>query len=152
MDKILVKDVYNLHGNAAVRMNADIPLENAIGTLARNPSLRCVFLVDAQQRFTGIVTRVNLLRWALVNMTSGKGLHQIPVSEYYRIVDASKARDLATDNLNAVSVKENDTIQSALEKMLAAEEDIVAVLDNEGRVLGDLSLSEVLDWVFHSSR
>jgi CBS domain-containing protein len=56
-----------------------------------------------------------------------------------------------TDRKN-IPLKESDTVQTALDKMLDYEEDVLPVLDSDGRVLGDLSLSEVLWWVLAHGR
>ncbi len=153
MNKTLVAEVYKLHGTASVSMPADSPLKDVIGTLVREPSLRGIFLVDSKLRFVGMVTRIDLLRWAHLKLSGGKGRHEIPISEFFRIVDARSARDLASGDPQMLSVRENDTLQAALDKMLDYEEDIVAVLDSERRVLGDLRLSEILWWVLaHGSR
>ena len=152
MNKTLVAEVYRLHGSASVSIPADSPLEDVIGEFIREPSLRGIFLIDAKQRFVGMVTRVDLIRWAHLNLTGGKGRHEIPVSEFFRIVDARKAKDLASGDPRVLSVKESDTLQAALDKMLDQEEDVIAVLDSEGRVLGDLRLSEILWWVLTHGR
>jgi CBS domain-containing protein len=49
-----------------------------------------------------------------------------------------------TPDTQILSVKESDTLQAALDKMLDYKQDIIPVVDDEGRILGDLGLSEVL--------
>ena len=66
------------------------------------------------------------------------------ISDFYRIVDARKAKDLVSTDSRGLAVKETDTLQIALDKMLDYEEDVLPVVDKEGRILGDLRLSEVL--------
>jgi CBS domain-containing protein len=84
------------------------------------------------------------MKWVHLQLFGGKGRHELMVSEFLRIVDARKARDLVRGDQHAVAVKETDTLQTALDKMLDHEEDVIPVLDSEGRILGDLRLSEVL--------
>jgi len=152
MNKPLVADVYKLHGSATVSIPADSSLEDVIGALVREPSLRGIFLVNSKQKLVGKVTRLDLIRWAHLNLTGGKGRHEIPISEFFRIVDARKAKDLASGDPRILAVRENDTLQAALDKMLDYEEDVIPVLDNDGKVLGDLRLSEVLWWVLAFGR
>lgn len=152
MNKTLVAEVYKLHGSASVAIPADSPLEDVIGEFVCEPSLRGIFLIDAKQRFVGMLTRIDLIRWAHLSLTGGKGRHEIAVSEFFRIVDARKAKDLASGDPRMLSAKESDTLQAALGKMLDYEEDVIAVLDSEGRVLGDLRLSEILWWVLARGR
>lgn len=152
MNKPRVSDVYKLHGSAVVSLPADSSLEDAIGAFIREPSVQGVFLVDANKKFRSMLTRIDLITWAHLQLSGGKGRHEIPLSEFFRIIDARKAKDLASGDLRILAVRENDDLQSALDKMLDSREDVIPVLDQEGQVLGDLRLSEVLWWVLAFGR
>ena len=56
----------------------------------------------------------------------------------------TKAKDLAHGEWSSLGVKEADTLQTALNQMVEYQEDVIPVLDDEGRILGDLRISEVL--------
>jgi len=71
-------------------------------------------------------------------------MYEITFSELFRIVNANKARDLAKCDGHSLGVKETDTLQTALDRMLELEEDVLPVIDNQGKILGDLRLSEIL--------
>lgn len=142
--KGLVSHVYKLHGFISTSINSDSSVEEVIGSFVHKPSLGGIFLVDSELRFVGLITRIDLLQWAHIKATGGKGRHEIPISEFYRIADARKVKDLANTYTRRLSVKEEDTLQVALDRMLDYKQDVIPVLDNEGRILGDLSLSEVL--------
>lgn len=144
MKTIRVEEVYRLHGTAADSVPEDTSLEYIIGRFAREPGLRGVFLVDSRQRFSGVITRADLMRWAHFQLFGGKGRHDIAISDFFRVVDAKKAKDLVTTDPRAIAVRETDTLQTALDKMLDYEEDVLPVVDGERRILGDLRLSEVL--------
>lgn len=144
MKMIRVKDVYQLHGTSTDSVPEDTSLEYIISRFAREPGFRGVFLVDSRQRFSGVITRADLMKWAHFQLFGGKGRHDVAVSEFFRIVDAKKAKDLVTTDPRAIAVEETDTLQTALDKMLDYEEDVIPVVDAERRILGDLRLSEVL--------
>ena len=144
MKTILVKDVYQLHGTATDTITEDTPLEHIISRFAWEPGLRGVFLIDARQRLSGIVTRADLMKWAHFQLYGGKGRYELGISEFFRIVDAKKAKDLARRDGRSLGTKETDSLQTALDKMLDIEEDVLPVIDNQGKILGDLRLSEVL--------
>jgi len=144
MKTILVKDVYELHGTATESIPEDTSLEYIIGRFAREPGLRGVFLIDERRRFSGVITRADLMKWAHLKLFSGKGRHDMAVSDFFHIVDAKKAKDLVSGDPNAITIKETDTLQVALDKMIDHEEDVLPVVDKERRILGDLRLSEVL--------
>lgn len=133
-----------MHGNASITVSEDVSLEYVLSYLGHEQHIRGIFLVDAAQKFKGVITSLDLRRWVHIELFGGKGRHEIPISTFYRIADAKKARDLARGDYRSLGVKETDSLQTALNKMLDFEEDIIPVLDSEGRILGDLRLSEVL--------
>jgi hypothetical protein len=100
--------------------------------------------VDAAQKFKGVITSSDIRRWVHIELFGRKGRHEIPIATFYRIADAKKARDLARCDYRSLGVRETDSLQIALDKMLDFEEDIIPVLDSEGHIMGDLRLSEVL--------
>ena len=144
MRTILVEEVYRIHGTASVSVPEDVSLEYVITRFAREPGVRGIFLIDASERFIGLITRSDLMKWAHIQLFGGKGRHDIAVWEFYRLADAVKAKDLLRGDQRELSVKETDTLQNALDKMLDHEEDVLPVVDGERRILGDLRLSEVL--------
>ena len=147
MMTIRVSEVYRLHGMASAMSPDDSPLQGIIIRFADEPGLRGIFLVDSQGRLTGVVSRIDLLRWPHIQLFGGKGRHEISISEFFRLVDAKQAKDIARGDPRVLSVKENDTLQSALDKMLDHEEDVLPVLNNRGEIVGDMRLSEVLWFV-----
>ncbi len=144
MKTIRVEEVYRIHGTASVSVREDVSLEYVITRFAREPGVRGIFLIDADERFVGLITRNDLMKWAHVQLFGGKGRDEITISEIFRLANAAKAKDLFRGEPRELSVNESDTLQSALDKMLDYEEDVLPVVDNECRILGDLRLSEVL--------
>jgi len=64
--------------------------------------------------------------------------------EIIHLAFATRAKDLARGDWRYFGVKVSDTIQDALERMIACGDAIIPVLDNEGKVLGDLRVTEIL--------
>ena len=144
MRTIKVEEVYRIHGTASVSMPEDVSLEYVVTRFAREPGVRGIFLIDTSERFIGLITRNDLMKWGHIRLYGGKGRYEITISEFYRLADAVKAKDLLRGDQRGISVKETDTLQTVLDKMLNYEEDVLPVVDGERRVLGDLRLSEVL--------
>ena len=101
-------------------------------------------MIDSHQRFVGMVSRFDLLKWIQFQLYGEKRGKAIRVSELYRLMNAKKVKDLEMSNSRSFSVKESDTLQTALDLMVVHEQEIIPVLDGEGKIIGDLSLSEVL--------
>jgi predicted transcriptional regulator len=93
-----------------------------------------------------LLKKSSLIRWAHIKIAGGKGRHEIPVWEFFKIADAKRVVDLAFSS-SELSVKENDSVQAALDKMLDYREDILPVVDDDKRIVGDLSLSDILAWI-----
>ena len=154
MKAILVEEVYKLHGVASLTMAEDSLLEDIIGTFADDPGLRAIFLVDLDGRFVGEITQVELIKWVQLQLygasdvmwrhkgsAMGRGMSAWEVSY---LVSATKARELRYGTYRYLGIRENDTLQNALDKMIRYRTDILPVIDYQGRILGDLRLSEVL--------
>jgi CBS domain-containing protein len=152
MSDHLVAEVFRLHGTASISVNGDTLLEDVICTFAQQPSIRGIFLVDNSQRFTGMITRIDLIRWVQLQISGGKGMDRVPILDILQLVEARRAKDIAMNYQRNISIKETDTLQQALNQMLLHDEDILPVLDPEGKVLGDLRLSEILWWFLSSNK
>ena len=144
MKKILVRDVYQLYGTSSISLPEDTHLYETITRFALEPGTRGIFLVDSKQRFTSVITRSDLMKWVHVQFYGGRGRHELSIREFFRIADAQKAKDLISRNQRDIGVNETDTLQTALNHMLDYDEDIIPVLDEENRILGDLRLCEVM--------
>ena len=57
---------------------------------------------------------------------------------------ARVAKGLTRWGMGSFCVRASDMLDTALNRMIEFEEDIIPVLDEDGRILGDLRLSEVL--------
>jgi len=143
MKKILVEEVYRLHGMSSVSVAEDIPLKDVVSRFASDSSLRGIFLVDSRHRFAGVITRADLLKWSIIKLLGGR-VDVVSTEEAHRLVFATNAKDLRREDWALLGVREDDPLQTALSQMIDNEEGIIPVLDNKGKILGDLSFAEVL--------
>jgi CBS domain-containing protein len=151
MKVIRVSEVHGLHGTASTSISQEATLEDVIRKFANEPSIRGVFLVDKEQRFAGMVSRIAILKWAEFRL-SKKWENHPPDSETKETFGSVKASHLARGDRRSFGVKESDSIEEAFTKMINTGEDVIPVLDEEGRITGDLSLSEVLLKVIEGSK
>ena len=142
-----VSEIYRLHGTASAVIPENTPLETVIARFAAEPSLRGMFLIDTTQRLSGVVTRIDFLKWSHLKFFGGKGRSSFTVSEFYSFVDAKEAKDICRCTGLPLGIRENDTLQSALGKMLDNEEDVLPVINSRGEIVGDLRISEILSWI-----
>ena len=143
MKTILVKDVYQLHGTASITVTEEIPLEDIIYRFAHEPGIRGVFLIDEEQRFAGMISRLAIMKWAEFQLF-GKWKNGIPASGIADLVGSVQAKSLARGDWHSLGVNEYDTLEKAFDRMMKFGEDVIPVIDEDGRIIGDLRLSEVL--------
>ena len=147
MKTILVEQVYHPLSSTTDSIPEDTPLEHIIGRFARESCLHGVFLIDSRQRLSGIITDRDLLKWARVKLYGGKGRREISAWDFIRLVEAKNIKELLTTDLRSLVVKKTDNLQTALDKMLDHDICVLPVVDGEGRILGGITLSEIMSKV-----
>jgi len=144
METIQVKEIHQLYGRASMSVPEDSALDYVIALFGHERHLQGIFRVDSNGKFVGMVSRFDLLRWAQFKLYGGEKIKKIPANELLGLAKDTKAKDLEKDGSGSFSLKEDDTLQTALDLMISYEEDIIPVLNSEGKIIGDLSLSELL--------
>jgi predicted transcriptional regulator len=146
MKTIKVDEVFDPQGLQTPIISEDESLENVIISFVRDPDARGIFLVDSQQRFAGVLTRADLLKWAYLRLGREPGSGRVNISrrDIYRFVLSTRAREVAHGNWHSLGVRPFDDLETALNQMFEHEEIDIPVLDEDGKILGDLKVSEVL--------
>jgi CBS-domain-containing membrane protein len=146
MKTIKVEEVFDPQEMQTVIISEYDSLEDVITSFVRDPYARGIFLVDSQQRFTGVITPSDLLKWAHLRFgrEPGSGWVNISRRDIYRFVLSTSARDVARGSRRSLGVQPSDDLETALNQMFEHEEVDIPVLDEEGKILGGLKVSEVL--------
>jgi CBS domain-containing protein len=144
MKDIQIREVYQLQGKASTTVTEDTALNYVVSFLGHEPHIQGIFMVDANKKYSGMISRFDLLRWTQAQLYGRRGNAEMQINNILHLLNASKAKDLESHNTRSFFVREVDTLQAALDLMVKNEQDIIPVLDNEGRIIGDLSLSEIL--------
>jgi CBS domain-containing protein len=144
MKDIQIKEVYQLQGKASTTVTEETALNYVVTFLGHEPHIQGIFMVDSNKKFSGMISRFDLLRWTQAQLYGRKGNAEKQISNILHLLNASKAKDIESHKTSSYFVREKDTLQAALDLMIRYEQDIIPVLDNEGRIIGDLSLSEIL--------
>jgi len=144
MKQVLIKDVCNLSETAYLAMPETTMLQELANRFAHEHGIRAIFLVDSRQRFTGMVRRIDLLKWMYLQLFGKTGGEKPSTSEILRLTFAKTAKDLARGYPTTIGVKLQDNLQTALDKMIENREAIIPVLDADGKIAGDLKASDVL--------
>lgn len=81
-----------------------------------------------------------------------KGSISISPKDIYRIASATRAKDLAVGDWRTMGVRLDDDLATALQQFMEHDEIDIPVLDKDGRVLGDLRLSQTLYYSIEAGR
>jgi CBS-domain-containing membrane protein len=126
----------------AVAPSATIPA--LVAAVASDPRARCVFVVDPSSRLLGVVDETDLDRdLALLLTPESTSVEQTGLRALSHA--ARGVHETAQHLMHAaVTVTSGDTIGVAVHRMRAGGEETAALVDGAGRLLGYLSLFEVL--------
>jgi CBS domain-containing protein len=144
MKNILVSEVYTLSESASLSLPETTPLEEVITQFAHQPVVRAIFLVDSNERFAGMIRRLDLLKWLHLQLYGRTGGQKASTGEILRLTFAQKARDLARGDSTSMGIRPSETLQNAMNKMIQYGEGILPVLDDDGKILGDLRVTDIL--------
>ena len=151
MKKTLVAEVSALSTMKALVLPGRTPLAEAIDRFASNEGQHGIFLTGNDGRLSGVVNNDDLLDWARLQFDVMPG-DPLPVGKVRRLISATTIADLAGRNSERMSVRVNETISDALIRMASFELEDIAVLDEDGRIVNDLRLSEVLSFALRAER
>lgn len=115
-----------------------------VAAVAADPRAHCAFVVDAESHLMGIVSESDLDRdLALLLAPDPAAVEQTGVRALAR---AARGVHETAEHLMrpAVTVSSNDRLAGAVRRMQAVGAETAALVDGDGRLLGYLSLFEVL--------
>ena len=145
MKTILVEEILRPHCMCAISVTEDTELEEVIAKFAENPAIRGIYLLDSKERFLGIIRSTDLRNWVRFRILKEFGTYRaLAAWQAYHFISAEKSVDLVYGDRNSLGVKKNDTLEKALDKMVEHETNILPVLDDSARVIGDLLISDIL--------
>ena len=151
MRPIYVNDVCDPDRALSLLVSADEPLEDVLRCFAQDSSLRSIFVTGEAGQFTGVITRTDLLSWTRLRL--GTALRDLPrgpdgIIRLAQLVGAGTAQDAIHPDSKRASVRLDDPVDRALKLMLELDLIAIPVVDDENQIIGDLTLSRVLRYLF----
>ncbi len=132
-------------------MHQDTPLDAVINKFTTDHMLRGIFLVNDDNRLVAILNHHDLLNWARLRFGFSTREHFLSIGQVRRLVKAERVRDLAVPEQGQTAVTLEDSLATALEKMVKYNLIDIPVVDRDGRIVNDLLLSEILSFVLESN-
>lgn len=148
--KLTVSDAYQLDDTEPISVKPREAFSQVIYNFAHHVELRGIIVVDDEDRFMGLVTRTDLLDWVSVKLGAVFAQPLKDAEKTIRLanlINALTVGDVLRPETKGSTVYVNDTLARALEIMIQADLIILPVIDESEKVLGSLSLSELLTCV-----
>ncbi len=155
LQRLTVKDAYRLDDEDPVMLRLNDEISQVINNFAHHADLRGVFVIDDDNRFSGVITRTDLLDWARVKLGVVLQKPLIDTDKTIRlttIIGASTVGDILRPETNKVAVFANDTLAHALQMMIEADLIVLPVIDESQHIIGNLTLSEILSLALTKSQ
>ena len=135
--KIMVKDIHDIKSLHSEIIEPDKNINQVLCRFADRADLGGIFVVDANKKLKGVITKTTLLNFAKLKL----GGH-LRIGDMKRLIMATNANDIASPW--PISVKPEEDVLKALDLMLEYDLIDVPVVDREGRIIGDIQLSEIM--------
>ncbi|MBS7651447.1 CBS domain-containing protein [Candidatus Bathyarchaeota archaeon] len=127
-------------------VNENDSLNTIVRAFSEQSSCSGVFVVDKKGRYRGVITRADLLNWARFKLGVGiRSERFISLRDVRRYVFSTTAREIIHRHSYDAYVKPDDDLIKALDLMVSMDVIDIPVVDEQGRILGDLKLSDVLN-------
>jgi len=143
-----IGDVYTMDRRPSLLVGPDERFTAVVRRFAERPEMRGIFVVGEKDRLIGVITRRDLLDWARVQLGEATySTEEAWLAEDVRLtalMRAITAGEVMRPGSEAAAVRPSDTLAEALRRMIAHDLICLPVVDEQGWVLGDLKLTEVL--------
>ncbi len=144
MNRITVGEIHEKHVPGFKSVAASTSVDTVVRTFAANTSVQCVFVVEDDGQLIGAINRLDLLRWVAVKIIGGEASRSLSVGNIRRILFAADAGDLARRTSAVPTVSLDTDLDASLRLMMDSGEPVLPVVDADGRLVGDLRVSEIL--------
>jgi CBS-domain-containing membrane protein len=135
----LVQDVVARHRSRQVPLvRQDTPIDRLPVAIQFHRHSRQLYVVDGQNHLLGNITLGRLVMYVFAS-SHGSSINPRHVME---LITCTCAGDLMT--VGTLSAQMDDEVEKVLERMVAGNVDEVPVTDDEGRVVADLTMIDLL--------
>jgi CBS-domain-containing membrane protein len=145
---MFVKDAYQLEDEDPILVRLTDEFSQVIHNFAQHAELRGIFVVDEEDRFLGVITRTDQLEWAQAKLGAILLKPLTDMDKTIRLITligTSSVGDILRPETRAAAVFTSDTLAHALRKMIETDLIILPVIDKSQKIIGSLTLSELLN-------
>lgn len=140
MKKLLIRDIYNPERTVALIVGEDESFTEAVKKFVERPYIRGLFVVDKSGRYLGLVKRESILQWAKIRLGDVSGLEEY----IFKFSEDTRAKHLIYPHSDKAAVSPEDDALKCLRLMLTLDLTDVPVIDKSGKILGDVTIPELI--------
>jgi len=147
MDKTLVKEIMLPSSRTLAARESDA-VETAVRRFVHQPDVHSLFVVDERNNLKGLVKLHYILNWVklklgmdIADRTSIRVAGTFQAFEVMRLCQSQTIGDILSP---AVEVKPDQTLEQALHILVHEQLEELPVVDNDGRLLGEIRLTQLL--------
>ncbi len=126
------------HERKLDRVSADADIREIISTMADTEHARLLYVVNKEQKLLGVISTGHLARNLLMHM-QGPELDNLCL---INSITSETAVDFIDRPLMTTYLSE--TMESILKRMIAANIKEIPILDNQGHLVGNITLMDIL--------
>ncbi|MEN8614406.1 CBS domain-containing protein [Dehalogenimonas sp. THU2] len=146
MDKTLVQSI-SVPSSRTLTVRESDSIEEAIREFVKQPDVHTLFIVDEQKKLKGLVKLHYILNWVklklgmnLSDRTSIRG----GAFQAFEIMKLCQSQTIGDIISPAVSVKAGNTLEQALHIMVHEQLVELPVVDDVGKLIGEVKLTQLL--------
>ena len=124
--------------DSCISVTEEMLISDIVNISVKHPCMHHICVVDDENRLKGIINRKRIFQSVFLHHLTPNLL----VSKLYTLINAKRAKDLMISQFYAV--KENEEIDSVIEKMILNDLYEIPVLDDEEHLKGTLSWTTIL--------
>ena len=135
-----------LKGRAIPIIPQESSVEEAIETIAHFPHSRLLYVVDGEEKFIGTISLGNLVR----HFFSRSHEPQIHPRSLISMITTETAKDIM--ETHPIFATGEEDVELVLKRMVEKNVQEIAVLDGENRLIGDVTMIDLLQFLIKAGR
>jgi CBS domain-containing protein len=138
---VRVKDVYDTMVGKPAIVREDAQLKDAVDAMTVNHISRKVYVVDAEGKLLGAITMETMLK----KVGYLVGVREKGVVSFFKFVTGILEDDVTEFMDKPVTVTNDNLVLEAMKKMVDNHLNDLPVIDEEGKIIGELNSLEILE-------
>ncbi len=137
----------------ALLVSPDMSLEDILEqSLEQTQTGAAVFLTNKDGSLVGIIDPTEMLIWGQMHLGILPPPQKLTDRRLWRLARAHTAQDLALPNSHELKISAQTSVAEAIKKLVSVHQEVIAVVDENGRVFNDLYIYELMSYAVRQSK